>query len=212
MENKDYCVYCHTFPNGKRYIGITCQDVNKRWDNGWGYMRAKTTPMARAVKKYGWANIQHEILHSDLSEEEAKAMEIYYITEVFHSNNPDSGYNLTAGGDGLRGWSHSEETKLKMSGAAKGREFSDSHIENLRRSHLGYVMPQSQKDKIGASCRKAVAEGRGHIVPVKCIEDDLEFMSITAAAKHYGISTSSISNTLTGSSKTAGGRHWERIQ
>ena len=33
----NYTVYCHIFPNGKRYVGITKQKPEYRWDNGNGY-------------------------------------------------------------------------------------------------------------------------------------------------------------------------------
>ena len=36
MKNT-WCVYCHTFPNGKRYIGITKQKPEDRWLDGMGY-------------------------------------------------------------------------------------------------------------------------------------------------------------------------------
>lgn len=33
----DYTVYMHVFPNGKKYVGITSQDVSRRWRDGKGY-------------------------------------------------------------------------------------------------------------------------------------------------------------------------------
>ena len=33
----NYIVYKHTTPNNKMYIGITMQNVNRRWRNGDGY-------------------------------------------------------------------------------------------------------------------------------------------------------------------------------
>ena len=36
MENT-YCVYIHTAPNGKMYIGQTSQKPEARWNNGRGY-------------------------------------------------------------------------------------------------------------------------------------------------------------------------------
>lgn len=33
-EQKNYKVYIHTLPNGKRYVGITKQDVKDRWRSG----------------------------------------------------------------------------------------------------------------------------------------------------------------------------------
>ena len=68
-----YKVYMHTFPNGKRYIGITMQELKARFDNGNGY---KNNPMKRAIKKYGWDNIKHELLLDDLTKEQAEQKEI----------------------------------------------------------------------------------------------------------------------------------------
>ena len=65
-----FSVYCHTFPNGKKYIGIS-KDAEKRWGvNGCGY---NTQPkMARAIKKYGWDNVDHEIIVDGLEKEQAE--------------------------------------------------------------------------------------------------------------------------------------------
>lgn len=30
MQTKEFNVYVHTFPNQKRYVGLTTQDVNRR--------------------------------------------------------------------------------------------------------------------------------------------------------------------------------------
>ena len=37
MENKNYTVYMHICPNGKRYIGITKLKPQERWGNGKSY-------------------------------------------------------------------------------------------------------------------------------------------------------------------------------
>ena len=34
---RNYCVYKHTAPNGKVYIGITGQSPEMRWRKGYGY-------------------------------------------------------------------------------------------------------------------------------------------------------------------------------
>lgn len=92
---KTYCVYKHTLPNQKVYIGQTC-DIGHRW-------RASSYKgnclFYRAIQKYGWENITHEILEANLTLEEANEREKYYIT-LYQSTNSDYGYNLRAGGDG----------------------------------------------------------------------------------------------------------------
>jgi len=93
----NYTVYQHTFPNGKKYIGITSQLVEMRWrKNGEGYKTQKL--IERAIKKYGWDNIIHEILYTGLTQEEARQTEIRLISEL-DLTNPQKGYNNTFGGD-----------------------------------------------------------------------------------------------------------------
>lgn len=92
---KRYLVYKHVAPNGKVYIGITRQDAERRWQNGNGYNTQKK--FWRAIQKYGWENIVHEILETDLTEKEACEKEIFYI-EKYKSLDSEFGYNVSMGG------------------------------------------------------------------------------------------------------------------
>lgn len=106
MENKKFIVYEHLFLNGKRYIGITCKKPNERWENGSGYNKDNQSAVYNAIKKYGWNNIQHNILFSNLTKEEAQQKEIELI--AFYKTNcrrykDANGYNMTDGGEGTLG-------------------------------------------------------------------------------------------------------------
>jgi hypothetical protein len=65
-------VYKHTFPNGNIYIGITGQEPEKRWANGMGYQGQR---VFKYIVEFGWNNITHEILYSNLTETEAMSIE-----------------------------------------------------------------------------------------------------------------------------------------
>lgn len=106
MEDKKWTVYKHTCPNGKVYIGITSVKPEYRWSNGKGYTGSKY--FNNAIKKYGWDNIDHEILFTNMNEKEAKDMERQLIAQ-YNSNNPQFGYNMTKGGDGTLGIKRSKE-------------------------------------------------------------------------------------------------------
>ena len=93
MKN-GYCVYCHTFPNGKRYIGIT-NNCNQRWKNGDGYKHQRK--VYNAIMKYGWDNIRHEILVDGIPKENAQELEKKLIAEFDSIQN---GYNVSVGGEG----------------------------------------------------------------------------------------------------------------
>lgn len=111
MKERKWCVYKHTNKiNGKCYIGITSQCTNKRWRNGKGY---KGQIFYNAIQKYGWDNFEHEILYTNLTEEEAKEKEIEYIKK-YKTNNNKFGYNATLGGDGIKGYIHNEESFFKI--------------------------------------------------------------------------------------------------
>lgn len=89
-------VYMHTvLANGKRYIGQTSLSVNRRWGlNGYRY---KGQLFYNAIQKYGWENIKHEILATDLSQKEADELERFYI-QKYKTDNSEYGYNITPGG------------------------------------------------------------------------------------------------------------------
>lgn len=122
-----FSVYLHITPNNKRYVGITSRCVNERWENGSGY---KNQIFYRAIKKYGWDNIEHIILFENLTKDEAEKKEKELIKK-YNSNNPKFGYNRNEGGFGNIGSTISEETRKKMSVAQKRRFERDEERKKL---------------------------------------------------------------------------------
>lgn len=137
---KSYILYAHIVPNSKLYIGITCQAPVKRWGvNGEGYFNGKRKnqlPFYNAILKYGWDNIQHIILLENLSQDVANECEKYLIKK-YCTNNPEYGYNLTEGGGGLSGFTHSEETCMRLSESLTGRKLSDEHKQHISDGMIG---------------------------------------------------------------------------
>lgn len=155
-----YCVYKHTVPNGKVYIGVTGRDPDKRFACGHGY--EKNVLFWRAIKKYGWKNIKHEILYDNLEKDVAFELEQKLIKE-YDSCNTGKGYNISVGGKGgTLGAKLSDDTRRKMSESRSGRHPSEETREKLRLSKLGNKNPnygkklsEEQKKKMGESIRKA---------------------------------------------------------
>ena len=85
-------------------------------------------------------------LKQNLTEEEAFRHEIYMIA-VFGRKDLGTGilYNLTDGGDGASGLSHSEESKIKMSGAKKGKSQSEETRRKMSEAKIGENHPNYGK-------------------------------------------------------------------
>lgn len=112
---RTYKVYEHVFPNGKRYIGITSQSLANRFGScGNGYKQCPK--VFHAIQKYGWENIEHNLLFDGLTKAEAEEKEIALI--AFY-NSTVNGYNIEHGGNTTG--THSEETKRKISIGNKGK-------------------------------------------------------------------------------------------
>lgn len=91
-----YCVYKHTSPSNKVYIGISI-NPKRRWGaNGTGYKGQDY--FWNAICKYGWDNFRHEILYDNLSKTEAEIKERALIKE-YNSTNHSYGYNILPGGN-----------------------------------------------------------------------------------------------------------------
>lgn len=126
-----WCVYKHTSPSNKVYIGITHhKNPEKRWGKNGRYYN-KSTVFYKAIQKYGWDNIIHEILYSDLSEEKAKTLEKLLI---FIYKELNLSYNMTIGGDGHNFGKESDTTKYRT---------ESSKI--YRKNHPNYDKEQYQK-------------------------------------------------------------------
>lgn len=194
-EDFCYSVYKHTTPSNKVYIGITSMQPEKRWLRGEGYMNQV---FYRAIKKYGWDNIRHEILFSNLNKEDAEQKEIEMIQ--FHkSNQRYYGYNIENGGSAKGRMSN--ETKQKLSkinqGRFVGRKLSKQWIENRSKSQTGLKRSSSTKQKIKeANSRKVI-----------CINNRTVYNSLTDAAEATSTLVSHISSCCHKRRKSAGTDH-----
>lgn len=112
-------IYIITSPSGKSYVGQTIRTVAVRWIAHVSEARRKggnggSRALNRAILKYGADKFKIEVLvicdDKDLDMYERKFIEAY------RTKRPH-GYNITDGGEGMRGWKPSEETRRKMHAA-----------------------------------------------------------------------------------------------
>ena len=172
-------LYIHKTPeNVVFYIGI---GTNKRSREKTG----RSVFWNRVVKKYGY-NI--EILSDNLTWENAQEAEIQLI-KLYGRRDLGLGdlVNMTDGGDGLQGYSFSNEAKEKMSInrkgdksplfnkkrskevcekislGLKGRKLTKEHIENFKKGNKGFKHSEETKLKMSIS-------GKGKIISLKTRE------------------------------------------
>lgn len=100
--------------NGKIYIG---QHRSKKFDSDY---YGSGIRFQNVFNKYGKDSFKCELLERCYSEEELNEKEKYWIA-YFNSTNRDIGYNLMDGGYKVRGATHSEETKQKISKSKTGK-------------------------------------------------------------------------------------------
>ncbi len=159
IENGNYCVYVHTSPSGKMYVGQTKMNPEHRWNNGNGYLTQKNgsylqPAFARAILKYGWDNFEHQIIANNLTKEEADNFEKLLINKL-NTMDAKYGYNLREGGSngGL-----SQETRRKISESTKGekshmygKHLSESTKKKISDSRKGVLSSEETRIKISAA-------------------------------------------------------------
>ena len=179
-----YIVYKHTSPSGKVYIGITSLRPEERWGGGAGYVKNKH--FNRAINKYGWENIKHEILFDGLSKEDAFKIEIELIKE-YRSSEREFGYNLGTGGEhGATGSKWSDESRENHMNAiwSKPRNHSEEKkkriSEGLKRHYS--ENPCKKTHFHSASKEERMEWDRKRSKKILCVETGNVFVGAKAAA------------------------------
>ena len=209
MEN--YKVYIHKFPNGKAYIGITRQEPKIRWGGGNGYVRNEY--MHRAIKKYGWENIEHIILFDGLSEEDACEIEKSLIKK-YRTNEKEFGYNIESGGQCSN---LAESTKQKLREAHIGKSASEETREKMRASRNRFISENPEEYKKIMENMMLAVEKAAELKRKPVIQYDLDgnflavWNSTREAERVLGIHHSHIAECCNKLPKhnTAGGYRWE---
>ena len=159
------CIYCITNKiNGKNYIG---QTINMRARTNAHKRGASNSYIDRSIKKHGKENFSFSIIENFVPECDLNKKERFYINK-FNTLNPN-GYNLTPGGESLRGKDNpmygkrginspiygikrSEAMKRKISEANKRRgAWTEETRKRASESHKGYKWSQESKNKLSKS-------------------------------------------------------------
>ena len=236
MENK-WTVYEHVSPSGRKYVGIS-SNLSDRWKSKGRNYCTYNSIFKKAIEKYGWDNIQHNVVVSNVGFKTACNMEKDFI--AFNKAKGIS-YNITDGGEGTLGRVPSEETRSKISKANKGVPPSqlaimnsinspkrkESNLKNIEIAHAAWKgchhseetkKRMSEKAK-GRDMRKAIEAARKVPHGLSCrkavVQYSLsgeyiqEFISLAEASKKTGVGRTSISNCLSKRACSAGNFKWQ---
>ena len=136
MKQYNYIYKITNLVNGKIYIGKHSTD--KLGDSYMGSGKI----LGNAKSKYGKDAFKKEIIAFTDNEDSLNFLERFYIKK-YKSRDLTVGYNLTDGGDGILGYSHTEETKQKMR-KPKSEEF----CKNLSKIKKGVPLSEEHKRKL----------------------------------------------------------------
>lgn len=207
LEYKDkYVVYSLNFPNGKKYIGYS-SNIIRRWYSKSEYRYQRL--VYRAIEKYGWNNIEKEILYVFDNSKDALQKEAELIEEL-DLLNPEKGYNVVpGGGDPPHGKDQymSEETKERLKqlrsenskkmwqNPEKAAEVIQRMKETFHESRMA-MTPQQRKESFG---KHNIGNIPPNAKPIYQLDKDTneviaEYHSAGFAALSLGLDRSASSN------------------
>lgn len=154
MENNFSGIYCiESKINSQKYIG-QAGNIGKRWrEHIWELKHNKheNKYLQNIYNKYGFENLYFYVVE-ECDIDVLSDREIYYI-KTWKTKRP-YGINLTDGGEGLRGYEPSKETRNKMSESSKNRFTEEVRKEWSERfmgegnPRFGAVLTEETKRKI----------------------------------------------------------------
>lgn len=211
-------IYCiENTVNHKKYIGMA-QDIHARWRTHKCELRKgnHVNPhLQRAWDKYGEKSFSFYVVE-EVAKSELKSSEIFWIEKLDTFN---SGYNLTAGGEGQYGRHLTDAQKKHLSEINTGTKNPNYGLK--RSAETKKKMSDAMKKphgKMSEKHRMAISKGNKgkkrpwFNKPVIHIETGEVFCNISKAAEKTGFSISGISGVCRGKRKKIFNQHFEFME
>lgn len=222
-EFKIGVIYMYTSPSGKKYVGQTIREKQRKYEHKTETSKTKTA-FGNAIRKYGFENLEYKVLIKFKPTVDKKKLkrildklEQRYI-KIYRTDEKELGYNLNKGGDGNLGYKHTEEELLIMKGISQEKmndpEQREQILDNLSKGqHLCQTISEETKQKMSA-VKKNKKGVQQYDLEMQLVNT---FSSIAEAAKSID-STSTlktrsnrISECINGKWKTAYNYMWVKL-
>lgn len=222
-------VYRHWIINDKgiekSYIGqVYNRTPEQRWGtNGRGYLNNGSgkeikTKFANAIHKYGWDNFQHKVLF--VIECETLEELIFWLNqwEMYFIEKYDSfknGYNMTLGGEGVRGSSYERTDKIKnKTSKTWKRKYEEGYINNFKgKKHTKEARRKNSEANSGSKHHRYGKHldddvkqkiSNTESIAIICLDTLQIFKNAKECGEWCGVGRRAINNCVCGRSKTSG--------
>lgn len=222
---------CYCSVNGRSYVGQTQSLLTRQYHHTSKLRnhRHENQHLQRAWDKYGEDAFEWEILEL-CSADDLDERETFWIEELDSFRH---GFNYTAGGGGLRGYTQSDEIKAKHAVVARNLwtpERRAQQSEKMKgtgnplygrkgplnsaygKDHSGNfngMFGKHQTEHAKELNRQAhLGKKNANSKPVICIERNEFFWSMGEAKRATGCDDTTITRCCRGIKKTCGGYHW----
>jgi group I intron endonuclease len=133
--------------SGKQYVGIG-RNPQGRWSSHkWKAEHGKSSrPLYQAMRRNGIENFSFIVLAKYPTLDKLKEAEQDLIWQL-GTNCKEFGYNLSEGGEGTTGYSHTEEAKVAIGNAAKELWASEDHRTRMQEARTKYWEDPASKER-----------------------------------------------------------------
>lgn len=191
-------LYCITFSNGKKYVGIESRDGTRWLQHCKDAEREKGSVVSRAIRKYGFRSCKFEYICRDVEPEWCKRIEIAMIA-LWKLQDREFGYNVSRGGDKTTlGLKHPQsfcqkQVELKKLQYAKDptlakRCTAACHTPEVHKKRglafKGRKLSTEHRAKLSQSIKKAYAEGRRSPIRIQWTDEQRKQISDKLKMKH----------------------------
>ncbi|MBF1400169.1 GIY-YIG nuclease family protein [Prevotella histicola] len=194
--------------DGKNYIGQTV-NPRKRYLQHYNAENRDVQLIDRAIYKKGVENFEYAVLltvHAETREELRRLLdeaEIAFIRIYQSHMSTGKGYNMTWGGMSRGSYTHTEETRQKLSRIMKGKKRSSAARKSVSEGLKGLKKSEQHRANIQAAHKADMKRVR------QCTVDEVlvaEYPSIKAAERTTGINRGGISACINGRQQRTTGR------